>query len=945
MNWKRLLYIFCFVFLPIKITLANDLNNSALNYDPDSIITSKNLEANKLYVEGFFYESEKILSEVLELKKIHFPQNLQSIANTYTNLGILNRRTFRTDIALNYYDKAELIYQKDKKSMPKLAALYFNKSSLYYAKNDYYKAERYLNEVISILDTIENTSYIDLTLVYNLYSSLEFKKGNEKKALDYFKIAESHATRTPESKLMIYNLICYTLLFSENFDTYKNDLKFYLQKLKDYIDITNHKRKLIEYNLYKGFYHFKLNPDNDETINYYLKALEIIRNNFKKNHPSYHSAYLYLIKYLFSKGNYLLTLDYVQKAFESLAPEFQSKGNYENPDPDSFNDYDPVFSHLRYKILSLVHIYEIEKNINFLLLAKKNTDYTLSLIEKLKWKYDHENHKYYISEAETELFKIAEKINFDLYLKTGEEKYKSKAFELNERAKAFSLLINLRAEEAMEYGGIPSDLIKQETDILQKISAFTEFILEEENLENPDRNKIKNWENALFRLNQEHEQLIEFFENNYPDYYQLKYDTRVMSSREVQKELGRNEVLLEYSLTDSILFTYVISHEKTEIFQQKIDTDFRKLCLDYYNVITDQSFSYGVRETFKHYVEKAHGLYNILIDPIEASIEDKNIILVPDGEISYVSFEALLTRPVDGNKFNYYHLPYLVLDHGFSNSFSATVHFTESKTKEKTRKDILAFAPSYSNINAQNIGFELLRQSDREQLIRIPGVKEEVQKISSFMDADVYEDLAASETRFKEEASDYKVLHLAMHTILDDKNPLYSKLAFTQMADTTEDGFLHTYEIYNMQINAELAVLSSCNSGFGELQEGEGIQSLARGFAYAGCPSILMTLWEVADNSTVEIMERFYFYLDKGFSKNEALRRSKIDFLVNADHLKSNPFFWSSFVLVGDTSPIYLKENVVHMMNIGILLLPLPLLWFYYRRYRKSEKRRTGNQS
>ena len=497
----------------------------------------------------------------------------------------------------------------------------------------------------------------------------------------------------------------------------------------------------------------------------------------------------------------------------------------------------------------------------------------------------------------------------------------------------------------MEYGGIPSDLINQDADIIQKISAFTEFVLEEENLENPDRNKIKNWENALFRLNQEHDQLIEFFENNYPDYYRLKYDARVLSSMEVRKELGRDEVVLEYSLTDSILFSYVISHDKTEMFQQKIDTGFRKLCLDFYNEITDQSFSYGVRETFSKYAEKGHELYKILIQPIEKSIAEKNIILIPDGEISYVSFEALLTRPVDGNKFNYYHLPYLVLDHGFSNSFSATVHFTDSKIRRKTTKDILAFAPSYSNVNAQNIGFELLRQSDREQLIRIPGVKEEVRKISSFMDADVYEDLSATETRFKEQASNYKVLHLAMHTILDDENPLYSKLAFTQMVDTIEDGFLHTYEIYNMQINADLAVLSSCNSGFGKLQEGEGIQSLARGFAYAGCPSILMTLWEVADNSTVEIMERFYYYLDKGFPKNEALRRSKIDFLANADHLKSNPFFWSSFVLVGDTRPIYLKESVVHLMNIGILLLPLPLLLFYYRRFKRNEKKTYGNQS
>ncbi|MFW5820217.1 MAG: CHAT domain-containing protein, partial [Bacteroidota bacterium] len=743
----------------------------------------------------------------------------------------------------------------------------------------------------------------------------------------------------------IYDLIIHAYLMKDIVKINQEQILNYLELFKENIDLTKNKKRLVSYHLYKGLFHYKIDPSNNITFSNYLRALEILRENFGEKHPLYNSVYIYIIKYLFYEGKYLLTLDYVQKAFENITLDFNSNGSYENPEPSSFYDYDPVFIHLSYKIQSFLHLYIEENNMKFLLLAKQNADYTLSLIEKLKWKYDHENHKYYISEAETEIFKIAEKINYDLYKKTGEEHYKNKAFELNERSKAFTLLINLRTEEAMEYGGIPSELIQQEAEIIQKISAFTEFILEEENLENPDKNKLKNWENALFRLNQEHDKLIEFFENNYPDYYRLKYDTRVMSSGEVQKKLDKDEVLLEYSLTDSILFTYVISPDKTEIFQEKVDSGFRKLCLDFYKVITKQSFSYGVRETFKQYVEKGHDLYNILIRPIEPSIEGKNIILIPDGEISYVSFEALLTRPVDGDHFNYYHLPYLVLDHGFSNSFSATVHFSESGKKFKTTKDVLAFAPSYSNINAQNIGFELLRQSDREQLIRIPGVKEEVRKISGFMNADVYEDFAATESNFKQKASNYKVLHLAMHTILDDKNPLYSKLAFTQMVDSLEDGFLHTYEIYNMQINADLAVLSSCNSGFGELQEGEGIQSLARGFAYAGCPSILMTLWEVADNSTVEIMEKFYFYLDKGYSKNEALRQSKIDFLSNADHLKSNPFFWSSFVLVGDTRPIYLKESTVVLMNIGILLLPMPLLWFFYRRYRKIEQKILKNQS
>ena len=730
------------------------------------------------------------------------------------------------------------------------------------------------------------------------------------------------------------------MLDSEDIQVNKSSIEEYLNKLKKSIK-NSEILKEVYYYLILGKFKLKLNPNNSETILDYFNALNILQENFQTNHPLYLRVYADIIEYYFQKKNYLLTLDYVQKALENLSEGFKSKNYYENPDPDSFRDYDPVFFHLRYKTLSLLNLYKHDRDINFLFYARENAEYILSLMERLKWKYDHENHKYYISETETEIFKIAEKINYELFSQTGEEKYMNRAFELNERAKAFSLLINLRSEQAMEYGGIPPELIRNESDIIQKISAFTELVLEEKNRDNPDKNKIRNWENSLFRLNNEHDQLIRFFENNYPEYYRLKYDTRVISSTEVKNNLSKEDAIIEYSLSDSLLYTYVITNQNISVLEQKVDPSFRKLCLDYYQTITSQSFSYGVRKTFADYSEQSYQLYKILIQPVEDLIEGRNIILIPDGEISYVSFDALLKEPVDAGLMNYYRLPFLIYDHGFSNSFSATLHFTDPVKKPNPRKNILAFAPSYSNISVQNVysGFELLRQNDFEKLIRIPGVKEEVKRISSFMDADVYQDFAATESNFRENAADYKVLHLAMHTILDDKNPLYSKLAFAQLIDSLNDGFLHTYEIYNMQLNAELAVLSSCNSGFGSLQEGEGIQSLARGFAYAGCPSILMTLWEVADNSTVELMEKFYYYLNMGYSKSESLHLSKIDFLSSADQLKSNPFFWSSFVLVGDSSPIYTKKSLISLMNLGILLIPLLVLLYFFRVYNSGKKK------
>jgi CHAT domain-containing protein len=228
---------------------------------------------------------------------------------------------------------------------------------------------------------------------------------------------------------------------------------------------------------------------------------------------------------------------------------------------------------------------------------------------------------------------------------------------------------------------------------------------------------------------------------------------------------------------------------------------------------------------------------------------------------------------------------------------------------------------------------------DLSSLLTLPGVREEVRRISRIMESQVYADENANESNFRTYADRYRILHLAMHTLIDDENPMFSRLAFSYPpADTSQDNFLHTYEIYNMKFNASLAVLSSCSSGYGTMQEGEGIQSLARAFAFAGCPSILMTLWEVADLSTVYMMEKFYNHLKGHNPKPVALRKAKLNYLQDADELKANPFFWSSYVIIGDSSPVFPLLPRILLINMFLLSLPLVYIAFSMRNYRKERK-------
>jgi CHAT domain-containing protein len=190
----------------------------------------------------------------------------------------------------------------------------------------------------------------------------------------------------------------------------------------------------------------------------------------------------------------------------------------------------------------------------------------------------------------------------------------------------------------------------------------------------------------------------------------------------------------------------------------------------------------------------------------------------------------------------------------------------------------------------------------------------------------------ATEANFKKYASDYGILHFAMHAIINDEDPLASKLIFTLNGDSLEDGFLNTYEIYNLNLNADLAVLSACKTGVGKLSKGEGIMSLARGFLYAGVPGIVMTLWEVEDISSAIIMTDFYRNLKDGMAKDNALRESKLKYLNSADQLQSHPYFWAAFVQIGDNSPVYTKMYVgsrIYAIGIAAILFALGALILY----------------
>ncbi|MFK7926386.1 MAG: CHAT domain-containing protein, partial [Bacteroidia bacterium] len=176
------------------------------------------------------------------------------------------------------------------------------------------------------------------------------------------------------------------------------------------------------------------------------------------------------------------------------------------------------------------------------------------------------------------------------------------------------------------------------------------------------------------------------------------------------------------------------------------------------------------------------------------------------------------------------------------------------------------------------------------------------------------------------------VLHFSMHALVDDQEPLNSRLAFSP---TEAHGDLMLYEIYQLPIESQLTVLSACNTGQGPLFANEGIVSLARAFRYAGCPSVLASLWLVDEKASYDIHAVYFQALADKLDKASALQQAKIAYLDQADSkVSAHPFYWASLVQIGSAEPLLIKQSLLQIGYLlgGLLFIAIGLGIWYRRR-------------
>jgi len=295
--------------------------------------------------------------------------------------------------------------------------------------------------------------------------------------------------------------------------------------------------------------------------------------------------------------------------------------------------------------------------------------------------------------------------------------------------------------------------------------------------------------------------------------------------------------------------------------------------------------------------------------------------------LNYIPFEVLIEKRPKAHQMkerDYKNLAFILKKYSINYNYSSTL-WMKNKQENQLHNNgkCLGFAPSIQFENQDSL----------------PWTQKELQAIEAIFEGEYYYGPTANKTLFKKRSDKFSIIHLATHGIVNMKNPMRSLLSFATSDTSNKDlAALYAYEIYNLSINADLVVLSACETGFGKAVRGEGVLSLARAFLYAGAPSVVTTLWEVNDFTSAALIETFYSNLAIGMSKPIALQQAKLTFLSKTNAFSEHPAYWASFISIGNSAPI--KKGTSWWLIIGSIVLSLSVLRVLFvliKGFRKTE--------
>lgn len=925
-------------------TLANQYFTKA---DTEDLSDSLKMDLLTKAVE--LYEKYQITDKLIESKSLMAYVDIDNAPELAEAAFQLAKETYQTDLhptllyayrALqNYYtiadvtkgveygEKAVQVVQKPSDKYYTIAFFLIGDYCYNYQVDD---AQKLLEEVERLKAEYESESTSKLNVkIYRAHLQIKIKQGNLESAIAYGKkcIAENEKYSTYKNEALgtIYVEVgnCYAELgrLEEAIDWMKKGLEV--------ADLPPNDPKIGTYyaNIALAFYN---NGDSKSAIEYNEKAIELflldeefygqslmsilyntsvyyyqlgdLENALQAIKKSYEYGQHYLLhkhhaNILSNLENYPEALQNIQKALIMLSPNFDSEDIAQTP--GRYEEYLNTFwagNALTGKAGILTNFGIEEQSEKHLkqaievseLAIQVQSDFLNQLkgFEAARMTYSKEIYKSLQHQA---------RANQELYKLTEKEQYLHDYFKTTERLKAMSLL------QVLTPSSLPQEVVAKEEKMLHSLRLL------QQKTETAEADSLAFFQNQLFDVTQEYEAFVRQLRQDFPKETGAFYNLEYATVSDIQTQLRADELYIDYAYDNKSLRILSISKASAELEKVDIDQQFSEALTAMQESLKDPLLMQRAKK--ESFIETSHQLYEYLLLPIAHRLKDKSkITIAPEKELFYLPFEVLL--PTDEIK-GFEDLDFWVKKCEISYQYSATIFRQLQKLPSIKDNSLLAFAPIFENEEGSELAARdreilpdsLVRSVEGDRFRPLPNSKKEVNTISQILSkkgqTKVLTENEASKNNLISAltAQSYQFLHIATHGIVNFNNPKLSALACFQN-ESSDENLLYANEIQLQDIQADLVVLSSCESGIGRLVKGEGLLALSRSFIYAGAKNVLFSLWKVNDRHTSTLMIDFYKFYSEGASYSEALRKAKLKMLENP--VTANPNYWSPFVLIGE---------------------------------------------
>ncbi|MGB1243094.1 MAG: CHAT domain-containing protein, partial [Chitinophagales bacterium] len=880
------------------------------------------------------------------------------LVDLYKVMGSLYVKMESPNQAIEYLNKGLEIGRKSWGDFNANFAPVYNYLGLAYSrKTDFSQAILYAKRALQIQQKMLGTYHIRTVVSYLNIGGYHTLQGNREKALKYLQEGLRIGLKTfqkPNTVLVkTYGHLGAEYERQYDFDKslvcYNKSIELQLQVMGEH-----HYDTII---LYKsvGSYYSNI-QDHVSALQYWEKALKIAKNLLGEKHVITTLIYFSKAKHFFQRNDFEQALQCFQKSCISVCFEYSNLNFYDSPSFEETYNILILFKILNRKALCLHAFVNLQGE------DRQGMEAVLETYQLAMQTMIHVRQSFRTNEAKFDLIKSANSL-FEGGMKASKALSLSESmYNFGEQAKANLLLSSMQDSLAKIASKIPKALLQKEKSLQIQLTFLDKTIQKEEaKNEKKDTETLKESQNAFFEHHQKYAQLIEELEQDYPDYYQLKYETKTASIEEIQKSLSENQVMVSYFVGETHFYIFLITPDLFEILDYDKPDDFEELIEAFLQAIQQHQLETYCQTAFRLHRLLMKEVEAFLIDPFadnnifgeedDDATNNKQLIIIPHGILNYVPFEALLcsdaTSIIEGldvNENPYHHLDYLLLHCEISYHYSATLwHYllTTRGGRAAINNDFVGFAPVYQldNKEKQEAFVEAAKEvgewATRSEALRrdgtwtpLPHSKVETENIAGLfadegLEAQVFLNEKATKERFRKMAEKSRFLLIAAHGVVNDKHPKLSGLVFFPTIDESRipnieppisnnesqtsdyeppitkrqtDCILSMEETYHLNLQADLVVLSSCESGIGTLAKGEGMMAVNRGFLYAGAKNVVSTLFKVYDKPSGLLTQYLFEGILERKDYTAALREAKLRLLkMEKVDVKS----WCGFVLIG----------------------------------------------